>query len=526
MRPASQRQGDGLEAAACLWYAETHADRLGSLAREGDVRRPDAPLLSAEPRERKGGSQGLGGARQGRAGMKDWKKTFWIAAGFAACYWLPVGAPRFDHAVGEALGQVRAYAREHVLLGMAPAFFIAGAIKACVRREAILAALGPGARRWVAYAVAAISGAILTVCSCTVLPLFEGIYRMGAGIGPACAFLYSGPAINVTAMIITARVLGFELGLARALGAALFSVVIGLSMQLLFRRAERNRNLAPDDGVLDAAPNTGRPGWQTALLLACLVGILIAANWSGAEPCRQSVARCASEGAARANWWIVGALAVALGVMLRFWWGVRPARLLLPAAAVAAAWQISGGQPVAAFVAGYVGLGLALALEPGETREWVAATWASASLILPLLLAGIFISGFLLGRPGSEGVIPSVWVRWAVGGDSLRATFLAAGFSALMYFSTCTEVPVLEGLIGAGMGQGPSLALLLAGPALSLPGLLLLHRVLGVKKAAAFVALVVLMATATGWTYGRLRASDGPVAREASAPAACALSQR
>lgn len=437
----------------------------------------------------------------------EWRRMVWVAAGFIACYLLPVGVPRFDNAVGEALAQVRWYAREHVLLGMVPAFFIAGAIRAFVRREAVLKYLGAGAPRAVAFSVAAVSGAILTVCSCTVLPLFSGIYKMGAGLGPACTFLYSGPAINVTATIITARVLGLELGVARAVGAVVFSVVIGVAMWALFRRGAGGEEAGGgrlDEGVA-AAAGGGRRAWQTALFFGCLVGILVAANWEGTEAAHAhgEAAHCET-GPGGGNWAVAALLAVALGGMLARWFGVRVWKLAVLAAGVACAGWATGWQPVAMFTAGALGLAAVAFSEKGEMGAWAAASWDSASFILPLLLVGILISGFLLGSAGGEGVVPSAWVTRAVGGDSLRAAFVASACSALMYFSTCTEVPVLQGLIGAGMGKGAVLALMLAGPALSLPGLLMVHRVLGLKKTAVFASLVVCMATLTGWFYGRV----------------------
>ena len=352
----------------------------------------------------------------------EWKRIGWMFAGFVACYLLPVGATRFDRAVGEALSQVRWYAREHVLLGMVPAFFIAGAIRVFVRRGAVLKYLGSGASRTVAYGVAAVSGAVLTVCSCTVLPLFSGIYTMGAGLGPACTFLYSGPAINVTATIITARVLGFELGAARAIGAVLFSLVIGLSMWALFR----------DDGARKAggsfeAEEAGvkeRPGWQTMLLFGSLVGLLVAANWGDSGSHAEHAGHAASGGLG-AHWLVAALFAVALGALLVRWFGLPLTGVLAVAFGVAAAAAVTR-QPSAAFTAGALGLWVACAFSGGGAGEWAAAVWRSASETLPLLLVGILLSGFLLGKPGGEGIVPSDWVAQAVGGNSLRAAFVSS----------------------------------------------------------------------------------------------------
>ncbi len=430
----------------------------------------------------------------------DWKKEgrilAWLVLGFLACWWLPVDAPRFQGAVLEALHLVRWYAREHVLLCLVPAFFIAGAIAVFVGQGSVMRYLGPRAPRALAYGVASVSGTILAVCSCTVLPLFAGIYRMGAGLGPACAFLYSGPAINVLAIVLTARVLGLKLGIARAVGAVVFSVVVGLAMELLFRHEEQERIeaiAAADEG------EPARPLWQNALFLADMVAILVFANWG--KPDRP-------EGAWHLVWewkWpITGLAALGLAAMLAAWFGIRWWKVALataPAVGLAVAFP---GRPMVPFVAGVIGLSVLIAGRRDETGTWFEQSWGFAKQILPLLAAGVLVAGLLLGRPGHEGLIPSAWVSSAVGGNSLGANLFAAVSGAFMYFATLTEVPILEGLLGNGMGQGPALALLLAGPALSLPNMLVIRSVLGTKKTVAYVTLVVILATATGMLYGAL----------------------
>ncbi|MGE4528124.1 MAG: permease, partial [Rhodospirillaceae bacterium] len=296
-------------------------------------------------------------------------------------------------------------------------------------------------------------GGLLAVCSCTVLPLFAGIYRMGAGLGPAVAFLYAGPAINVLAIILTARILGPEMGIARAVGAVGFSLVIGVCMHLLFRKEEAERAAS----AMALPPGEARAvGWDVALV-AALVGILVFANWGAPEE---------AEG---------------------IW-----------AAVYGGKWILAGG-----FLVALAALAVRLArCAPGELREWLAASWGFAKQILPLLLGGVLVAGLLLGRVGHEGLIPSAWVEAALGGNGVGANLFAAVAGALMYFATLTEVPIVQGLIGAGMGKGPALALLLAGPALSLPNMLVIGSILGVRKTAAFVALVVAMAAASGMVYG------------------------
>ncbi len=425
---------------------------------------------------------------------RELKIAGWIVAGFLACFYLPVGVARFDHALLEAAHLVKWYAREHVLLCLIPAFFIAGAIGVFVSQTAVMKYLGPKANKMLAYGVASVSGSILAVCSCTILPLFTGIYRMGAGLGPACAFLYSGPAINVLAMIMTARILGPELGIARAVGAVVFSGVVGYSMHLLFRREEAEKAAA---AMQLPEEEGGRPLWQTALYFASMILILVFANFGKPQNLEGVWAVLYA-----AKWPLTSLCALGLGVMLVAWFKMRLWKIGLVAAATAGTALGTGGNPLAAFTVGSLGLAWLTATDKNEGGAWFESSWAFAKQILPLLLIGVVVAGFLLGRVGQEGMIPSAWVAEAVGGNSLRANFIASFAGAFMYFATLTEVPIIQGLRGAGMGKGPALALLLAGPALSLPSMLVINSVLGPKKTAAFVTLVVSMATLAGWVFG------------------------
>ncbi len=388
--------------------------------------------------------------------MRERTKLLVILAVFAACWSLPVGDHRFDAAVLEALALVKWYAREHVLLCLVPAFFIAGAISVFVSQGAVMKYLGPTAKRAIAYPVAAASGTILAVCSCTVLPLFASIHKRGAGLGPATAFLYSGPAINVLAIILTARVLGPELGIARAIGAIVFAVVIGLLMQFFFREEEAARHDA--GGLVIPAAEGGRAPWQEIIYFAAMIGILVFANW-GAP----------AEGAA--------------GV----WGAIHSAK-----------WLITAGFGVLLLFA------VLRWFRRDELAEWVDSSWFFTKQILPLLLIGVAVAGLLLGGPGGSdaGIIPSAWVQRMVGGNSLGANLFASVAGAFMYFATLTEVPILEGLLASGMGKGPALALLLAGPALSLPSMLVIRSVLGTKKTLVYIGLVVVMSTVAGFGYG------------------------
>jgi hypothetical protein len=426
----------------------------------------------------------------------EWKKLVLMAAVFLACFYLPVGTHRFDNAVVEAFELVKWYAREHVLLCLIPAFFIAGAIAVFVSQASVMKYLGARANKALAYGVASVSGTVLAVCSCTVLPLFAGIYRMGAGLGPATAFLYSGPAINVLAVVLTARVLGFEMGVARAAGAVVFSVVIGVSMHLVFRREEEAKAAAQ---AAMPEPETKRPLWKNALYFAVMVGILVFANWG--KPAEATGAWAALHGA---KWIVTSLFAAALGVMLIFWFEVAWWKTAATAVSVAVLALLFPGRPLVPFAAGVVGISIFTSTGGGETSEWFSSTWGFAKQILPLLLMGVLVAGALLGRVGHEGLIPSSWVARAVGGNSLSANFFASFAGAFMYFATLTEVPILQGLIGSGMGKGPALALLLAGPALSLPNMLVIRSILGTRKTVVFVSLVIAMATLSGMLYGAI----------------------
>ena len=385
--------------------------------------------------------------------MKQKSRIFIIIAVFAFFYFMPFSSSKILNALMESLLMAQDYARQHVLLCLIPAFFIAGAIANFISQENIIKYFGAEANKFLSYTVASVSGTILAVCSCTVLPLFAGIYKRGAGIGPATTFLYSGPAINVLAIILTARVLGFELGLARAIGAIIFSIVIGLSMHFIFHEDEKekikDKNLFTETNVQEE-----RPLWQTVFYFAILIGILVFANWGKDESIKTWQVIYG------VKWYITGILLTILLWMLVKWFNKK------------------------------------------ELAQWVSSSWGFAEQILPLLLGGVLMAGFLLGRPGSEALIPKIWIENLVGGNSLWSNLFASVVGALMYFATLTEIPILQGLLGAGMGKGPALALLLAGPALSLPSMLVIRSILGTKKALVFIFLVVIMATLSGMIFG------------------------
>lgn len=388
--------------------------------------------------------------------MRERTKLVILVATFLGAFLLPMDSPRFQGALLEGFHLLRDYAREHVLLCLIPALFIAGAIGQFVSQGAVLRFLGRSAPRPVAYGVASVSGIALAVCSCTVLPLFAGIYRRGAGLGPAVAFLYSGPAINVLAVIVTARVLGVQLGVARAVGATIFAVLIGVVMAWLFRREEATRQSSGPDPFAQALPESGRKGWQDALFLATMVAILVFANWGA--PNREVGVFALIH---RVHWHLAAGLMVALAGMMWRWYDRQ------------------------------------------ELAGWVQATWGFAKQILPLLFGGVLVAGWIMGRPGLDaGLVPASWVAAAVGGNSAAANLLAAVSGAFMYFATLTEVPILQTLLGAGMGRGPALTLLLAGPALSLPNMLVINAYLGPRKTLTYVVLVTFLAGVCGLVFG------------------------
>jgi len=386
--------------------------------------------------------------------MKERTKLLIIVLAFVAAYYIPWASPAVRRSGLEAFMMLQEYAREHVLTCLIPAFFIAGAIAVFVSQASVLKYFGATAKKILSYSVASVSGTVLAVCSCTVLPLFAGIYTRGAGIGPATAFLYSGPAINVLAIVLTARILGWQLGLARAIGAVLFAVITGLLMAFIFRKDDAAR--AKGEMFLPEDDSEGRTLTQDALFMLTMVLILIFAAF--ARPAEGSTGIWPAIFAAK--WYITGALLIVLGFMLKGWF-VKEERV-----------------------------------------TWVQSTWGFMKQIFPLLGAGVLVAGFMLGRPGHAALIPDQYIEGLVGGNSLWANLFASVSGALMYFATLTEVPILQGLLGAGMGKGPALSLLLAGPALSLPNMLVIGGVMGVKKTAVFCGIIVVLSTIAGMTYG------------------------
>ena len=429
---------------------------------------------------------------------------------FTAVFFLPLGSERFMTAVDATFDLAKWYAREHVVLCLLPAFFIAGVISVFVSQGSVLKYFGANAKKWLSYTVAAISGGILAVCSCTILPLFTSIYKRGAGLGPAIAFLYSGPAISVLSIILTARILGFEMGMARIIGAVLFSVVIGLAMSFIFRKEEKAKK---EQQMNIVPPPEKRPMWQTSFHFFTLVLILVFANWGA--PAASDTGLWSYIFAYK--WYITGVFALLMCwsliriLKLRATWVVLGAAVTLLSAFLAGAFIANAKLvPLVPMIVGITALSEILLFDKrdDENREWALSSWGFAKQILPLLAIGVVTAGFLLGSTHDNtsiaGVIPNSWIEWAVGGNSLLSNFFASFTGAFMYFATLTEVPIIQGLLASGMGKGPALALLLAGPSLSLPNMLVIRGVMGTKKTAVYVALVIVMATISGFVFGNL----------------------
>ncbi|MBT4728392.1 MAG: hypothetical protein HOK35_08865 [Cytophagia bacterium] len=437
----------------------------------------------------------------------EWKKEIkiltWIIIVFLFVFFLPLENLRFQEAFAATLDLAKWYAREHVILCLLPAFFIAGVISVFVSQASVLKYFGANAKKWVAYSIASVSGTILAVCSCTILPLFSSIHKRGAGLGPAIAFLYSGPAINILAIILTARILGVEMGIARIIGAVVFAVVIGIVMSLIYKKEEKVK--ADEQMHIKPLPEK-RPMWQTAFHFFVLVIILVFANWG--KP---------ADGITSGGWfwlwtnkWLITSVfALLFSLSLVFILKIKWHWVLLAGIATAISAFVSSS-PLIAIVVAIAGLSMITLFDKqdDENKEWTLSTWDFAKQIIPMLAIGVVIAGFLLGSTHDEtamaGVIPAEWIAKLVGGNSVFSNFFASIVGAFMYFATLTEVPILQGLIAAGMGKGPALALLLAGPSLSLPNMLVIRGVMGTQKTVVYVILVVIMATISGLIFGAI----------------------
>jgi hypothetical protein len=442
---------------------------------------------------------------------KELKILAWIIVLFAFAFFLPIESTRFNTAIAATLDLAKWYAREHFILCLLPAFFIAGVISVFVSQASVLKYFGAHAKKWIAYTVAAVSGTILAVCSCTVLPLFSSIHKRGAGLGPAIAFLYSGPAINILAIILTARILGFEMGVARTVGAVSFSVLIGLSMAFIYRKEEKVKK---EEQMNITAPPEKRPMWQTVFHFFTLVLILVFANWG--KPA-EGVTSSTWYHIWAYKWYITGFFGLMLGyslikILKIKWQWVLAAVIVTALSAVLSSTFINNQKfiPLIPMLVAIISLSVITLLDKNdeENKDWTIATWDFAKLIVPLLALGVVAAGFLLGSTHDgktiAGVIPNEWISSLVGGNSVFSNFFASVVGAFMYFATLTEVPIVQGLLAAGMGKGPALALLLAGPSLSLPSMLVIGKVMGTQKTVVYVTLVVVFSTIAGLVFGSI----------------------
>ena len=433
--------------------------------------------------------------------IREFKILFWLIAAFLFVFFMPLGNAGFDNAVRATFDLVHWYAREHVILCLLPAFLIAGVIAVFVSQGSVIKYFGANAKKWLAYSVASISGTILAVCSCTILPLFSSIHKRGAGLGPAVTFLYSGPAINILAIILTARILGFEMGLARVVGAVVFSIVIGMAMSFIYRKEEK---LKAEEQMNIHPPPEKRPVWQTAFHFFTLVLILVFANW-GRPDAETGLWYQIWAG----KWIITGVFSIMLAFSLIFILKIKW-YLVFIVAIVTGVSAFASPSPLIPMVIGIAGVSAISLMDKKDpdNPDWIRSSWDFTKQIMPLLALGVIIAGFLLGSTHDDvaipGVIPNEWIEWLVGGNSLLSNFFASIIGAFMYFATLTEVPILQGLMASGMGKGPALALLLAGPSLSLPNMLVIRDVIGTQKTLVYVALVVVMATISGVFYGSL----------------------
>lgn len=524
---------------------------------------------------------------------EEWKTIFIMTAIFIACYYLPVGTARFDNAVLESLHLVRWYVREHVIMCLIPAFFISGAITVFISQNTVIKYLGAKANKLLAYSVASVAGSILAVCSCTILPLFNGIYKLGAGLGPACTFLYSGPAINILAIVLSARILGLDIGIARSVGAILLSIVIGILMEQFFFEQKTDNAESLKHSFSDENCNNNqlqhqqqielehaKPLWYNFLLLASLIGILVFANWSKPQTSvfylkdgtkiigiinneneinnlsssdvisirvldqastsqikhlinkqnliyqknyntknnenNEEIVITISKNEIKAidvylniwgyiwlyKWKITTVFGILLMLSMLVGLNIKYTKVIAMLTLAIIGYIINPIDHTITFVLASLGLCYATLSSENEAREWFLASWENAKMILPMLLVGVLIAGFLFGSVGKEGIIPQNYIKPLVGGNSVLANFIASIVGAFMYFATLTEVPIVQGLLNSGMGKGPAIALLLAGPALSLPSMLVINNIMGLKKTIAFISLTVVLATLYGNLVG------------------------
>lgn len=430
---------------------------------------------------------------------REWKVFAALVGIFVVAYALPLGNPRIQEAIQEAFRLLQWYARNHTLACVVPALFIAGAIITFLSQNSVMRYLGPNANPVLAYGVASVAGCVLAVCSCSVLPMFAGIYQLGAGLGPASAFLYSGPAINVLAIFLSARVLGFSIGVGRAVGAIVFAVVIGLLMATVFRRSERAKAKAALQMPEPEKPR--RHIGKTALYLACMILFLVFSDWFNPG---NVVVKTTDGREFKAV--VIHETKDTVRFQLEENLGSEKSgdKIMLPKTEIAEmqerkTWVLTVFH-VRWYLAGLMALAVVIMawrwFERDEIREWMHNTWQFTKLLVPLLYGGVFVVGFV------SVLLPEKQVAQWVGDNSLRSNLVASVIGTFWYFATLTEIPITQALMKLGMHKGPVLALLLAGPALSLPNILVIRKVMGNRKTLVFISLVIVMSTIVGLFFG------------------------
>lgn len=422
-----------------------------------------------------------------------------LVAIFIVAYALPLSNLKIQEAIQESFRLLQWYARNHTLACVMPALFIAGAIITFLSQSSVMRYLGPGANKPLAYAVASVAGCVLAVCSCSVLPMFAGIYNLGAGLGPATAFLYSGPGINILAIFLSARVLGFSIGAGRFIGAITFSVIIGLLMAVVFRKGERAKAQAAMQMPEPEKPR--RHIGKTAIFLACMILFLVFSDWY--NPGNVTVKTTDGQK-------FKAVVIHETKDMIRFQLeedyveNKTGDKIELQKTEISdmqgqKTWVIQLHH-IRWYLAGLCGLAVLIMawrwFEQDEIRQWTHNTWEFTKLLVPLLYGGVFIVGFV------SMLLPEKQVAQWVGDNSLRSNLVASMIGAFWYFATLTEIPITQALMKLGMHKGPVLALLLAGPALSLPNILVIRKVMGTLKTVVFVLLVIVMATISGILFG------------------------
>jgi uncharacterized membrane protein YraQ (UPF0718 family) len=427
------------------------------------------------------------------------------------------------------------YLAAHVLLCLVPAFTIAGAMTALIPKEAITRYLGRDAPRWVSYPMAALGGFVLAVCSCTILPLFAGIYKQGAGLGPATTFLFVGPAINVLAVSYTGVAIGMDIAVARIILSVVFGIGIGLIMAFLYRRNDQAHSERTNHGAFAAGAKL-RPAVAVFLLLllaVLIVGTLqidlfsgtyaqVTLPFDGAERWQETLDRLvpfeASQGQEGISVQGVALILLLALIGVTAWLGLNDidegfstwswvALSVVALTLLIAALRVRPASDglVIGLTGRFAGEVLAMGavvlvawkwLDAHERQEWLWETWRFVKQIFPLLIAGVFAAGLV------RVLIPPTLIQAIAGQNTVLANLAGVLFGVFMYFPTLVEVPIANMFLGLGMHRGPLLAYLIADPALSIQSILITAKVIGTRRTWVYVGWVTLFSTLAGLIYG------------------------